>query len=66
MVTESPQAAPTPATTARVLVVEDDPTVAEVVVRYLEREGYEVDAVCRRPGRPRGRSARRPISSCST
>ena len=27
-----------------VLVVEDDPTVAEVVVRYLEREGYTVRA----------------------
>ncbi len=30
---------------ARVLVVEDDPNVAEVVTRYLEREGYQVDAV---------------------
>jgi DNA-binding response OmpR family regulator len=30
---------------ARILVVDDDPTVAEVVVRYLEREGYTVDAV---------------------
>ena len=29
----------------RVLVVEDDPTVAEVVTRYLEREGYDVSAV---------------------
>ena len=29
----------------RVLVVEDDKTVAEVVRRYLEREGYEVHAV---------------------
>jgi DNA-binding response OmpR family regulator len=28
-----------------VLVVEDDPTVSEVVVRYLEREGLTVDAV---------------------
>lgn len=33
-----------PATTARILVIEDDPTVAEVVVRYLAREGYRVDA----------------------
>ncbi len=39
----------------RVLVVEDDPTVAEVVVRYLVREGYRVEAVadgawpCNRP-----------------
>jgi DNA-binding response OmpR family regulator len=28
---------------ARVLVVEDDPTVSEVVVRYLEREGLHVE-----------------------
>ena len=26
--------------TVRVLIIEDDPTVAEVVARYLEREGY--------------------------
>ena len=45
MVTESPRAAPTPATIARVLVVVDDPTVLEVVTRYLEREGIIVDAV---------------------
>ena len=30
---------------ARVLVVEDDPTIREVVVRYLEREGLTVEAV---------------------
>lgn len=30
---------------ARVLVVEDDPTVAEVVARYLERDGHEVECV---------------------
>jgi DNA-binding response OmpR family regulator len=29
----------------RVLIVEDDPTVAEVVVRYLEREGFTVESV---------------------
>jgi DNA-binding response OmpR family regulator len=29
----------------RVLVVDDDPNVAEVVTRYLEREGYEVETV---------------------
>jgi DNA-binding response OmpR family regulator len=32
-------------TRTRVLVVEDDKTVAEVVRRYLEREGYDVYAV---------------------
>ncbi len=30
---------------AHVLVVEDDPNVAEVLVRYLEREGFETAAV---------------------
>ncbi|WP_246460731.1 response regulator transcription factor [Streptomyces himalayensis] len=34
-----------PAEAARVLVVEDDPTVAEVVSGYLDRAGYEVDQV---------------------
>ncbi len=28
--------------TARVLIIEDDPNVAEVVARYLQREGYRV------------------------
>jgi DNA-binding response OmpR family regulator len=32
-----------PATASRVLVVEDDPNVSEVVARYLEREGYVVE-----------------------
>ena len=31
---------PTP---ARVLVVDDDPTVSDVVCRYLERAGFAVD-----------------------
>ena len=33
------------AAASRVLVVEDDPTISEVVVRYLEREGLDVEAV---------------------
>ncbi|MFG3099178.1 response regulator [Streptomyces sp. NPDC048182] len=32
-----------PAAAARVLVVDDDPTVAEVVAGYLDRAGYAVD-----------------------
>jgi DNA-binding response OmpR family regulator len=32
-----------PPVTARVLIIEDDPNVAEVVGRYLSREGYEVE-----------------------
>lgn len=34
---------PVTAGPARILVVEDDPTVSEVVTRYLEREGYAVE-----------------------
>ena len=34
-----------PAVAPRVLIVEDDPNVSEVVSRYLEREGYLVEAV---------------------
>jgi DNA-binding response OmpR family regulator len=30
---------------ARILVVDDDATVSEVVARYLERDGYEVETV---------------------
>ena len=30
-------------TTPRVLIIEDDPNVADVVSRYLQREGYDVD-----------------------
>ncbi|WP_037675086.1 response regulator transcription factor [Streptomyces griseus] len=42
---ESPPAGPRPplAGAARVLVVDDDPTVAEVVAGYLDRAGYVVD-----------------------
>jgi DNA-binding response OmpR family regulator len=37
---------PTTATAAaRVLIIEDDPNVAEVVARYLVREGFRVEAV---------------------
>ena len=32
-----------PVATARILVIEDDPTVAEVVSRYLSREGFRVE-----------------------
>ncbi|MEO3786258.1 response regulator transcription factor [Actinocorallia sp. B10E7] len=37
--------------TGRILVVDDDPTVAEVVARYLLRDGHEVECV------PDGRTA---------
>lgn len=33
------------ASVPRVLIIEDDPNVAEVVSRYLEREGYRVDTI---------------------
>ncbi|MGQ4384691.1 response regulator transcription factor [Streptomyces sp. SAS_270] len=38
-----PPAPPAPGAPARVLVVDDDPTVAEVVSGYLDRAGYAVD-----------------------
>ena len=49
-----------------VLVVEDEPMVREVLARYLERDGFRVDAVedCEQAidaFRPLGRT-----SSCST
>jgi DNA-binding response OmpR family regulator len=34
-----------PPVTLRVLIIEDDPNVSEVVARYLAREGYRVDIV---------------------
>lgn len=40
---DRPAAARAPS--AHVLVVEDDPTVAEVVTRYLERDGHRVDVI---------------------
>ncbi len=36
---------PVTETPSRVLVVDDDPTVSEVVARYLERDGYAVETV---------------------
>ncbi|MFF6827657.1 response regulator transcription factor [Streptomyces longwoodensis] len=41
--TVAPTPTPTPARPARILVVDDDPTVAEVVTGYLDRAGYVVD-----------------------
>ena len=35
-------ARPGPVSVERILVVEDDPSVAEVVGRYLQREGFTV------------------------
>ena len=43
----------------RVLVVEDDADIADVLQRSLRLEGYEVRIAARRPGRPR-RGARVP------
>ncbi|MEU4347281.1 response regulator transcription factor [Streptomyces sp. NPDC023838] len=44
----------------RILVVDDDPTVAEVVTGYLERAGYEVEHVGDGPAALRAAAARRP------
>ena len=53
-------------TAARVLVVDDDPTVSDVVRRYLERAGFVVDRpATARPRSPSPPSVRRTWS-CST
>ena len=53
--------------TARVLIIEDDPNVAEVVARYLEREGYRVEIAADGRGRARGGPwPTCPTWSCST
>ncbi|MGH8904958.1 MAG: response regulator transcription factor [Egibacteraceae bacterium] len=42
---EEPVHTPLPERQPRILVVEDDPTVAEVVARYLERDGCRIEVV---------------------
>jgi DNA-binding response OmpR family regulator len=58
-----PATAPVPAVAgrgARVLVVDDEPMVREVVVRYLERDGYRVDAAADAAGALELVAARHP------
>ena len=51
----------------RVLVVEDEPTIAESVAARLRAEGFAVDVGARRAGRGgAGARGRRPTWSCST
>ena len=45
---------------ARVLIVDDDPTVADVVARYLRRDGYEVACVGDGPAALAHATERRP------
>ncbi|MEI5102386.1 response regulator transcription factor [Streptomyces sp. PmtG] len=51
---------PSPGSGARVLVVDDDLTVAEVVTGYLERAGYAVDRALDGPGALAAAAAREP------
>ena len=51
---------------ADVLVVDDDPTVAEVVAGYLDRAGYAVDRAADGPPRRSGRRGTGPTWSSST
>ncbi|MFF3407195.1 response regulator transcription factor [Streptomyces sp. NPDC002742] len=53
-------AAPARAATTRVLVVDDDPTVAEVVSGYLDRAGYLVDRAADGPAALARAAAHRP------
>ncbi|MEU9191823.1 response regulator transcription factor [Streptomyces hundungensis] len=47
-------------TESRILVVDDDPTVAEVVTGYLERAGHTVDLATDGPAALRAAAGRRP------
>ena len=52
---------------ARILVVEDEPRLGEILRLYLERDGHAVTVVDRRPrGHRRVRCASRSTSSSST
>ena len=49
-----------------ILVVDDEPTIAEVVGRYLERAGYSIRAAGDGRGRSRWPGPSRPTSWSST
>ena len=52
---------------ARILLVEDDPSIREVTAIGLRQAGFTVDDCERRPGRPGPVQRPSPsISSCST
>ena len=53
-------------TGTRVLVVDDEPTVREVVVGYLRRDGHEVAEAADGTRRSNCSKPIRPTSSCST
>ncbi|MEV5800410.1 response regulator transcription factor [Streptomyces collinus] len=55
-----PEPGPPPGTRGRVLVVDDDPTVAEVVAGYLDRAGYTVDRAADGPAALERAAAHRP------
>ena len=50
----------------RVLVVDDEPAVRDVLARYLERDGFEVDTAADGEDAIARFDAARPISSSST
>ncbi|MGW2746878.1 response regulator transcription factor [Streptomyces sp. NPDC001450] len=56
----SPEAGPHPGALGRILVVDDDPTVAEVVAGYLDRAGYAVDRAADGPDALARAAAHRP------
>ncbi|MEU4034306.1 response regulator transcription factor [Streptomyces collinus] len=55
-----PEPGPRPGARGRVLVVDDDPTVAEVVAGYLDRAGYTVDRAADGPAALERAAAHRP------
>ena len=51
----------------RILIVEDDPDIAELVARYLDKAGFITERVGVRARRAaRDRAPVRPSCSCST
>ena len=54
------------AKTATVLVVDDEPTIVEIVGRYMERAGFETYTAPTATGRSTPPPSTGPTSSCST
>ena len=49
-----------------ILVVDDEPTISQVVASYLRRDGFDAVTAADGPRRSRRRSSTAPTSWCST
>ena len=67
MIQSRPTDAPAGTTPSRVLVVDDEPSITDLLSTALRYMGYEVTHRADRHGRARSRPGQRhPTSSCST